>query len=116
MPNALLLGYGLNQPSFRHRMQSLVPALQAAGWQLRCEQFPSGRYGLRTVERRRLLRWADVAVLHQIKLSALEASLFAAFCRHRVFDFDDAIYVRKPRRLGEEADDSIWRRRKFAAT
>jgi glycosyltransferase involved in cell wall biosynthesis len=116
VPNALLLGYGLNQPSFRHRMQSLVPALQAAGWQLRCEQFPSGRYGLRTVERRRLLRWADVAVLHQIKLSALEASLFAAFCRHRVFDFDDAIYVRKPRRLGEEADDSIWRRRKFAAT
>jgi len=116
VPNALLLGYGLNQPSFRHRMQTLVGALEGAGWQVRCEQFPGGRYGLRTWERRELLRWADVAVLHQIKLSALEARLFAALCRHRVFDVDDAIYVRKPRRLGEPADDSIWRRRKFAAT
>ena len=116
MPNALLLGYGLHQPSFRHRMQSLVEYLEGAGWQVRCEQFPSGRYGLRTLERRALLGWADVAVLHQIKLSALEARLFAALCRRRVFDVDDAIYVRKPRALGAEADDSIWRRRKFAAT
>src|SRR5271166_5190486 len=116
VPNALLLGYGLSQPSFRHRMQSLVATLEGAGWQVRCEQFPSRRYGLRTLERRALLGWADVAVLHQIKLSALEARLFANYCRHRVFDVDDAIYVRKPRSLGQEADDSIWRRRKFAAT
>ncbi len=116
MSNALLLGYGLHQPSFRHRMQSLVGTLEGAGWQVRCEQFPSGRYGLRTFERRALLGWADAAVLHQIKLSALEVRLFAAFCRHSVFDVDDAIYVRKPRQLGQEADDSIWRRKKFAAT
>jgi glycosyltransferase involved in cell wall biosynthesis len=42
--------------------------------------------------------------------------LLAAFSRRRVFDVDDAIYVRKPRRLGEPAGDSLWRRRKFAAT
>ncbi len=62
------------------------------------------------------MRAADVVVLHQIKLSALEARLFAALSRRRVFDVDDAIYVRKPRRLGEAADDSPWRKRKFAAT
>ena len=45
-------------------------ALEAAGWQVRTERFPSGRYGLRTWERRALLGWADVAVLHQIKLSS----------------------------------------------
>jgi glycosyltransferase involved in cell wall biosynthesis len=116
MPNALLLGYDLNQPSFRHRMQSLVAPLTAAGWDVRTEGLPGGRYGLRTWERRTLLRWADVTVLHQIKLSAVEARLFAAFASRRVFDFDDAIYVRKPRRLGEAAGDSVWRRRKFAAT
>lgn len=116
MPNALLLGYGLQQPSFRHRMQTLVDPLQAAGWQVHTEQFPSGRYGLRTWERRELLRWADVAVLHQIKLSTLEVKLFASYCRHRVFDVDDAIYVRKPRTLGAAVDDSAWRRKKFAAT
>jgi glycosyltransferase involved in cell wall biosynthesis len=116
MPNALLLGYGLQQPSFRHRMQSLVEPLNAAGWSVRTERFPSGRYGLRTWELRHFLRWADVCVLHQIKFSGLEARLLAAFSRRRVFDFDDAIYVRKPRRLGEPADESAWRKQKFAAT
>jgi hypothetical protein len=116
VPSAVLLGYDLEQPSFRHRMRSLVPTLEAAGWQVRAERFPSGRYGLRTWERRSLLRAADVVVLHQIKLSAPEARLFAAFTRRRIFDVDDAIYVRKPRRLGDAPDESPWRKRKFAAT
>ena len=116
MPLALLLGYDLEQPSFRHRMRSIAAPLEAAGWSVRMERFPSGRYGLRTWERRGLLRSADVTVLHQIKLSAPEARLMAAVSRHLVFDVDDAIYVRKPRRLGEPADDSAWRRRKFAST
>ncbi len=78
MPKAVLLGYDLEQPSFRHRMRTLIGTLEAAGWQVRAERFPSGRYGLRTWERRSLLREADVVVLHQIKLSAIEARLFAA--------------------------------------
>src|SRR6202142_1441615 len=97
-------------------MQSLLPPLESAGWTVRTERFPGGRYGLRTWERRGLLREADVVVLHQIKLSAMEARLFASVSRRRIFDVDDAIYVRKPRRLGEAADDSPWRKRKFAAT
>src|SRR4249919_3692834 len=116
MPNAVLLGYDLDQPSFRHRMRALVGVLEAAGWRVHAERFPSRRYGLRTWERRSLLRRADVVVLHQIKLSAPEARLFAAFTRRRVFDVDDAIYVRKPRRLGELPNESLWRKKKFAAT
>jgi glycosyltransferase involved in cell wall biosynthesis len=116
MHKVVLLGYDLSQPSFRHRMASLVEPLQAAGWEVRPERFPSGRYGLRTWERRSLWRWADIVILHQIKLSALEAWLFAAFTRCRIFDVDDAIYVRKPRRLGEQPDESPWRRRKFMDT
>jgi glycosyltransferase involved in cell wall biosynthesis len=116
MSNIVLLGYGLDQPSFRHRMRSLVEPLQEAGWEVRTEQFPSGRYGLRTWERRELLRWAHVTVLHQIKLSSIEARLFAAYSRRRIFDVDDAIYVRKPRRLGDAPDESAWRKQKFAAT
>jgi glycosyltransferase involved in cell wall biosynthesis len=116
MPNIVLLGYGLDQPSFRHRMRSLVGPLQEAGWQVRAEQFPSKRYGLRTWERRELFDWADVTVLHQIKLSSVEARLFARYTRRSVFDVDDAIYVRKPRRLGEAPDESPWRKQKFAAT
>jgi len=116
VPHATLLGYRLDQPSFRYRMLSLVGALEAAGWTVRLERFPSGRYGVRTWERRELLRRSSVVVLHQIKLAGAEARLFAAFASRRIFDFDDAIYVRKPRHLGEPADDSWWRRQKFAAT
>lgn len=116
MSTVVLLGYDLEQPSFRHRMRTLIGTLEAAGWQVRAERFPSGRYGVRTWERRSLLREADVVVLHQIKLSAMEARLFASFSRRRIFDVDDAIYVRKPRRLGDAPDDSRWRKRKFAAT
>src|SRR3979490_2983 len=116
MSTVVLLGYDLEQPSFRHRMRSLIGTLEAAGWRVRAERFPSGRYGLRTWERRSLLREADGVWLHQIKWVALEARLFASVSRRRVFDVDDAIYVRKPRRLGEAPDDSPWRKRKFAAT
>jgi glycosyltransferase involved in cell wall biosynthesis len=116
MSNIVLLGYGLDQPSFRHRMRTLVDPLRDAGWQVRTERFPSGRYGLRTWERRELFRWADVTVLHQIKLSSIEARLFAAYSRGLIFDVDDAIYVRKPRRLGDVPDESAWRKKKFAAT
>jgi glycosyltransferase involved in cell wall biosynthesis len=97
-------------------MLSLVDALEAAGWTVHLETYPSGRYGLRTWERRALLTRSSIVVLHQIKLSDVEARLFAAFAPRLIFDFDDAIYVRKPRRLGEPAGDSWWRRRKFAAT
>lgn len=116
MPSAILLGYDPQQPSFRHRMASLIDTLSGAGWNVRPERFPSGRYGLRTWERRALWRGADVTVLHQIKLSGIEARLLARWAPKRVFDVDDAIYVRKPRRLGEAPDESYWRRRKFAAT
>lgn len=115
-PHATLLGYRLDQPSFRYRMLSLVGALEAAGWTVRLESFPSGRYGVRTWERRELLRRSSVVVLHQIKLAGAEARLLAAFACRRIFDFDDAIYVRKPRHLGEPAEESWWRRQKFAAT
>jgi glycosyltransferase involved in cell wall biosynthesis len=116
MTLAVLLGYDLDQPSFRHRMRTLIAPLEAAGWQVRAERFPGGRYGLRTWERRALLRQGDVVVLHQIKLSGLEARLFAGLARSRVFDVDDAIYVRKPRRLGDAPNESPWRKMKFAAT
>src|ERR1700722_9384062 len=97
-------------------MMSLVSALEAAGWTVQLERFPSGRYGVRTCELRELLRRSDVTVLHQIKLSGAEARLFAPYAARRIFDFDDAIYVPKPRHLGQPADDSWWRRQKFAAT
>jgi glycosyltransferase involved in cell wall biosynthesis len=111
-----LVGYKLEQPSFRYRMAVLLAPLTAAGFEVRCEQLPARRYGLRTWERRALWAWADVVVLQQIKLSAPEAWLLARLARHCVFDLDDAIYVRKPRGLALPAEDTRWRRAKFRAT
>jgi glycosyltransferase involved in cell wall biosynthesis len=97
-------------------MGYLVPALEAKGWEVRCEKFPSGRYGLRTWERRDLLRWASVAVFQTIKFSPPEALLLRRYARRCVFDLDDAIYVRRPRFVGGPVDHSRWRHYKFAAT
>ena len=104
MPNAVLLGYDLDQPSFRHRMRSLVAPLEEAGWQVRTERFPGGRYGLRTWERRGLLRMGARrrAASDQVERHR-GAICLPRLSRRRVFDVDDAIYVRKPRRLGEPA-------------
>jgi glycosyltransferase involved in cell wall biosynthesis len=115
-PSVLFLGYDLEAPSFRYRMRSLIEPLRARGWTASAEKFPNGRYLLRTWERRETLGAADVVVLSKIKLSRPEAALLARFARQRVFDFDDAIYVRKPRQLGEAPHDSAWRRHKFLAT
>jgi glycosyltransferase involved in cell wall biosynthesis len=115
-PSVLFLGYDLEAPSFRYRMQSLIEPLRARGWTASAEEFPQGRYLLRTWERRVSLSVADVVVVSKIKLSGPEAALLARFTRRRVLDFDDAIYVRKPRRLGEPPHDSAWRRHKFLAT
>jgi glycosyltransferase involved in cell wall biosynthesis len=116
VPHATLLAYRLDQPSFRYRMQTLVGPLERAGWTVQIERFPARRYGLRIWERRELLKRSSVVVLHQIKLAGAEARLLGGFAPRVIFDYDDAIYVRRPRRLGEPADDSWWRREKFAAT
>jgi len=90
MSNVVLLGYDLEQPSsgiaaYAHRHARSGRVAGAGG------ALPQRPYGLRTWERRSLLRGADVVVLHQIKLSAIEAHLFASFSRRRIFDVDDAI-------------------------
>jgi hypothetical protein len=107
---ALLVSYRPDQAAYRYRMGYLVPVLEANGWEVRCEKFPSGRYGLRTWERRDLLRWASVAVFQTIKFSPPEALLLRRYARCCVFDLDDAIYVRRPRFVGGPVDHSRWRR------
>jgi glycosyltransferase involved in cell wall biosynthesis len=113
---ALLVSYRPDQAAYRYRMGYLAPALEAHGWEVRCEKFPGGRYGLRTWERRTLLRWAGVAVFQTIKFSPPEALLLRRYARRCVFDLDDAIYVRRPRFFGGPVDHSRWRHYKFAAT
>ncbi len=117
MPRRLFItGYDPEAPSFRTRVRSLLPALREAGWTIDEDRFPQGRYGLRTWQRRRRLAAGDVVLLAKIKLSAPEAWLFGRFARRVVFDLDDAIYLRKPRRIGEPPGDARARRAKFEAT
>lgn len=112
----LFLGQDLQSPSFRHRIESLYPKLQELGFIVRSEQLPRGRYGIRTFERRALFAAVNMVLLAQFKLSGPEAWLLRRFVPRLIFDVDDAIYVRQPRRPGDPPHDSYWRRRKFAAT
>jgi glycosyltransferase involved in cell wall biosynthesis len=113
---ALFLAYDLDAPSFRYRMRSLFGELAQQGWAIQEEEWPRGRYLLRTWERRRQLAWADVVVISKINLNPPEAALLMHYGHRVVFDFDDAIYVRKPRSHTDIPDESAWRRGKFLAT
>jgi glycosyltransferase involved in cell wall biosynthesis len=113
---ALFLAYDLDAPSYRYRMRSIFGALTECGWSIQEDAWPRGRYLLRTWERRRGLAASDVVVVSKVNMSAPEAALFAHYRQRCVFDFDDAIYVRKPRGVSDTPDESVWRRRKFLAT
>jgi glycosyltransferase involved in cell wall biosynthesis len=112
----LFLTYDLELASFRYRTRSLYRELEAAGWAVRELELETGRYLARTWRLRHQLRASDVVLLQQIKLATPEAVLLASLAGRTVLDFDDAIYLRKPRVPGGPAGDSAWRRRKFAAT
>lgn len=102
--------------SYRYRMRSVFPELEARGWSVREETFEERRYILRTLKLRSSLRSAAVVVLQKIKVNPPEAWMIGHYARHVVLDIDDAVYLRKPRFAGGPAEDSIWRRMKFSAT
>ncbi|HVN41459.1 MAG TPA: glycosyltransferase family 4 protein [Steroidobacteraceae bacterium] len=114
--NALLVSYRPDQAAYRYRMGYLPRALEQRGWNVRVEKLPSRRYVLRILERRALWRWADVVVFQKIKFSPLETALLRRYVKRRVFDLDDAIYLRRPRVPGGPAEFSRWRFHKFAST
>lgn len=116
MPTALLWSYDPEAPSFRHRLRSALPALEAAGWRCRVDKLPHRRYVRRVVERRREIAAADLLVIAKVNLALGEGGLVRRWARRIVFDFDDAIWLRKPRRLGEAPHRSRVRERKFGDT
>jgi glycosyltransferase involved in cell wall biosynthesis len=80
------------------------------------ETLPKGRYRRRILERCEQLEAADIVLLHRIKLTPIEFRPLRRLCRALVFDVDDAIYFRRPRKLGEPPDRSWFRQYKFART
>ncbi len=113
---ALFWTYDAEEPSFRHRMIALCKELGRRGWSCAIETLPKGRYLHRILERRDQLQTADVVLLHRIKLTPIEIRPLRRLCRTLVFDVDDAIYYRRPRRLGDEPDRSWFRQFKFTST
>jgi len=111
-----LWAYDLEAPSFRHRLGHLVPLLEARGWQCQVERLPKRRYLRRMLARRTQLRSAEVLVLSKLKLTPAEGCLLRRWARRIVFDFDDAIHIRRPRAPGLEPDRSWLRRYKFGYT
>jgi len=114
--NFLFLTYDPGVPSFRYRMDPLIAELRAQGHECDLLRLPSGRYFRRLYAAREQLRKADVVVVAKIKLTPPEPRLLRHWARRLVFDFDDAIYIRRPRAPHLPPHDSIWRRAKFAAT
>ncbi|MGH9381180.1 MAG: glycosyltransferase family 4 protein [Thermoanaerobaculia bacterium] len=115
-PTLLFWTYDPEVPSFRHRLRHLLPLLEARGWRCRVVQAARGRYFLRLLARRSELRQASLVVLAKVRLGLGEGVLARRLARRLVFDFDDALFLRRPRFPGAPPDRSWLRRRKFAAT
>ena len=107
--NVLLLTRNPGVPSTRYRVLRYVPYLEAAGAQVRVEAIPSGR------RRRRLLRTAadfDSVLFQKRLLRPAQVRYLRRHARRLVFDFDDAILFRSPRKARPE---SWTRARRFRA-
>ena len=112
----LFLAHDPDLPSFRYRMAPAIELLRQQGIRCRIAVFPHSGYGRRVWELRSALREASAVVLVKFKVTPPEAWLLRRFARHLALDLDDAIYVGKPRGPLADAEDSWWRRAKFAAT
>jgi glycosyltransferase involved in cell wall biosynthesis len=112
----LFLSYDPDVPSFRYRMTPVIEELRRQGHHCELLQLPSGRYFRRLFAVRERMRRSDVVVVAKIKLTPPEPRLLRRWSRRLAFDFDDAIYIRRPRAPGLPPHDSSWRRTKFAAT
>jgi glycosyltransferase involved in cell wall biosynthesis len=115
-PGFVFLSYDPQVPSFRYRVAPVVAELTRRGRDCRVARLPSGRYGRRLLELQPTLSGARVVVVAKINFSPPEPWWLRRMCRRLVFDFDDAIYVRRPRAPGLPPGESRWRRWKFAAT
>ena len=115
-PAVLLLAYDPDAPSFRHRLRGVAARLDAEGWSCAIERFSRRRYFLRLFRRRRELAAARCVVLSKINLGLGEAALLSRWARCVVLDFDDAIYLRRPRGAGLPPGRSALRERKFDDT
>ncbi|MEM7482995.1 MAG: glycosyltransferase family 4 protein [Acidobacteriota bacterium] len=115
-PTALFWSYDRQVPSFRLRLEPVIEELRRRGWRCETEILPRGRYLRRIVERRAALKAADLLVIAKLNLAPGEGPLLRRWARRVAFDFDDAIYLRKPKRIGQAPDRSWMRRHKFLTT
>jgi glycosyltransferase involved in cell wall biosynthesis len=114
-PEVVVLTHKPDAPSFRHRLQPALPELEARGFRTSVEVMPSGPVMLRVLKRRCRLSSAAAVVLAKTKLHPPEARLLRRSCRAVVYDFDDAVYTVRPRRVGHRPPQSPLRRWRFAA-
>jgi len=114
MPTAVLLGYDPEQPSFRHRMRSLI-ARSKQPEAVRAERFPSGRTDFEPGSADATARGGRSGA----SPDKIDCDRGPFVCRlYAAAEFLTSTMpsnVRKPRRLGE-APTIPWRKRKFAAT
>lgn len=109
-----LWSYGYDLPSFRHRIRSLIPCFEKENWEVKIVILPPKRYYIRIIERLRIIQSSDIIILSKLKLNPFEMRLIKKNGGKIVYDFDDAIYLKRPRKTGLEPGKSWWRFKKFS--
>jgi len=112
---ALFWTYDPELPSFRHRLAPVVRELERRGWTTVVDRLPKRGHVARILARREALRRADRLIFAKINLSPGERWVLRRFARKVVFDFDDAIWLHRPRHPGAPPGRSRFRAHKFAS-
>ncbi|MFH1176954.1 MAG: glycosyltransferase family 4 protein [Acidobacteriota bacterium] len=113
---ACFFSYGPELASFGHRLRPVVEVLEQRGWRCEVANLAGERHLARLVSRRHEIGASHVVVISKIKIGPPESWLLRRLARRIVFDCDDAVWVRKPRRLGAPPGRSWWERLRFAST
>lgn len=100
-------------PSFRLRMAAMRPLMERSGIEVRTVALGRGHEWLRVIRLASELRSCDLLIFQQVKLLAGERVYVDRLCGSWIFDVDDAIMFRRPRRPRETPSQAGWRRRRF---
>lgn len=104
----------MNYASFRHRLLPLIESLRENGWECKVERLIKRKYIWRILQLYARHKKVDLLVLSKIQPFHVETKLLRRFAGKIVLDFDDAIYLRMPGKIGQSPGESYLRWAKFS--
>lgn len=113
MKEIIFLTKGKEAPSFRHRLTTLIHALESKNFPCRTISIENSNYIWRIWKHRHHLRSAPAIICHKLLLPEVEVRILKLLNDNLFLDVDDAIYLKEPKWVGHKRPQSKTRESKF---